>query len=48
MTNTTGTAGALPPLMDERAAWLADAGGLNAAIDAGRLGEPVALIRAAC
>ena len=43
MTNATGTPGSLPPSMDERAAWLADAGGLNAAIDAGQLGEPVAL-----
>ena len=43
MTSTTGTAGPLPPSMEERAAWLADAGGLDAAIDAGRLAEPVAL-----
>ena len=43
MTNATGTPGPLPPSMDGRAAWLAAAGGLNAAIDAGRLGEPVTL-----
>ena len=43
MTNTTGALGSPPSSMDERAGWLADAGGLNAAIDAGRLGEPVAL-----
>ena len=43
MTNTTGTPGPLPSSMDERAGWLAAAGGLNAAIDAGRLGEAVAL-----
>ena len=43
MTNTAGAPGPLPPSMDGRAAWLAAAGGLNAAIDAGRLGEPVAL-----
>ena len=29
--------------MEERAAWIADAGGLNAAVDAGRLSEPVTL-----
>ena len=43
MTNTAGALGSPPSSMDERAGWLADAGGLNAAIDAGRLGEPVAL-----
>ena len=43
MTNTTGTLAPLPSSMEERAVWLADAGGLNTAIDAGRLGEPVAL-----
>ena len=43
MTNTAGTLGPLPSSMEERAAWIAAAGGLNAAIDAGRLGEPVSL-----
>ena len=36
-------AGALPASTAGRAAWLAAAGGLNAAVDAGRLGAPAAL-----
>ena len=43
MTNTAGTLGPLPSSMEERAAWIAEAGGLNAAIDSGWLNEPVAL-----
>ncbi|MDD9983084.1 MAG: thiamine pyrophosphate-binding protein, partial [Gammaproteobacteria bacterium] len=43
MTNATGTLDPLPSSMEERAAWIVEAGGLNAAIDAGRLGEPIAL-----
>lgn len=43
MTNTTRSLAPLPSSTEERAVWLADAGGLNTAIDAGRLGEPVAL-----
>ena len=43
MTNAGGTLGPLPSSMEERAAWIAEAGGLNAAIDSGRLNEPVAL-----
>ena len=47
MTNAAGTLGSPPPSMDERAGWLADAGGLNAVIDAGRFGEPTGLPLAA-
>ena len=43
MTNTAGTLGPLPSSMEERAAWIAEAGGLSAAVDSGRLNEPVAL-----
>ena len=43
MTNTTGTPGPPPASMEGRAAWLAAAGGLNAAVAAGRLDEPLAL-----
>ena len=43
MSDTDGDTSPLPPSMAERAAWIADAGGLNTAVDAGRLSEPVAL-----
>ena len=43
MNHTDRVSSPLPPSMAERAAWIAEAGGLNAAIDAGWLGEPVAL-----
>ena len=43
MSDTDGDTSPLPPSMAERAAWIADTGGLNTAVDAGRLSEPVAL-----
>ena len=43
MSDTNGDASPLPQSMAERAAWIAQAGGLNAAAEAGWLSEPVAL-----
>ena len=43
MTSTTGTPAPLPASTAERAEWIAEAGGLNAAVGDGRLSEPVAL-----
>ena len=43
MTNTTRTPASLPSSIEERAAWIGEAGGLNAAIDTGRLSEPVSM-----
>ena len=43
MTNTACTHTQLPQSIEERAAWIGEAGGLNATIDAGRLNEPVSL-----
>ena len=41
--NTSRVSSPLPPSMEERAAWLREAGGLDAAVEAGRLGEAVSL-----
>ena len=43
MTHTETVPAPLPSSMTERAAWFREAGGVNAAIEAGRLSEPAAL-----
>ena len=43
MTVSTEASSPLPSSIEERAAWIVEAGGLNAAIDAGRLSEPITL-----
>ena len=41
--NTSRLSSPLPASMEDRAAWLREAGGLDAAVEAGRLSEAVSL-----